>query len=759
MNHKSLILSASCCMLINLTLVHNLQADESKNIVKLDSYNAENVASLYAKSHIEETDKVVNGFNRWTRLIGILNTPIPSADGKMPSIGRGEIVHGFEFGVSGLELTKKGDTEKAKKHIEGAIKTLQVCNKVVLDYDKDTVAKLGKDGEKAFNYNKEQIAFVMSELIYMVNALDKAGYIAKEDLVRTRKMVESVSDYWNDEILKTPNLTGMSNWVNRCALNGVRVADFLESELKRDADFAKERPDLPQKIKELRTLSRSIALRCMDYPYLRKVKADGVTLDEAIKITGKEQKETPAPQRTTQFGVTEDSTGYAGDSIFTLLCTISELPKADFPELTDEKMLQLCQWLKDWQSMIMPSGAVTPYGDSDWGSAVTWIAVFEKAADIFSDSSKYGNAAANFRDTALSIYNYQQNECKKDGSLNLGNIVISAKSNVAPEKRKPQSILIKQQNTDGNLQVGKIVLRGNEENQAFAMFGMFYNASHSHGDIGCLIAHSVGDSVLQHEASYDAGEIYFHQQPLIRPVNEEFFPFETVFKDSQNTILQKGNKKLPAAWHQFKDATLQDEKDYSYAKIVTNFRSSLPNYTRAEFTVTRHAVMDKASGALMIFDVVKNNNGIKEAFVFSPTWHAQNILDKNANGFLCQDDYQGINLRDKVIYGKKTVPYYIEIKGSSDSYVPDAKEWKFVARNSRNDVPKKQHLYLKGETKLDKNQSAGVMSLLMAVREDTTNLENISPQIKFNGNNPEVNIGDRIYYFNLDGLDNVEQKK
>lgn len=55
----------------------------------------------------------------------------------------------------------------------------------------------------------------------------------------------------------------------------------------------------------------------------------------------------------------------------------------------------------------MPVGIIPSFSDSDWEPSGTWIAVFEEAAHLFKDS-KYGAAAAQFRDCADRLFRYGQ---------------------------------------------------------------------------------------------------------------------------------------------------------------------------------------------------------------------------------------------------------------------------------------------------------------------------------------------------------------
>jgi len=323
-----------------------------------------------------------------------------------------------------------------------------------------------------------------------------------EERDRARKMLEIISGH-RMRIMPQPGADGMSNWINRAGLGVLRTANYLEQELKSDAAFARARPDLPVKIATMRRYAMLPLKSGIDYPYHVKLLPDG-SYSPPFFYQGRGDARTERPARADrqpQYGVTEDSSGYAADSVVHLLCMIAEAPRDLLPEFTPDRRKQLCEWMRGWQQTVMPIGTVPSYGDSNWDTSTGWLTAFELAAALCKDVD--AETAAGFRGTASRMFRYGQDVGRGTFDADLCKAAILADDSIRPVDRKLRSAIVMQQSPQGILQPGKVVLRGvadDAEDQPFAMFNTFFNSSHSHGAIGGLTAYGGEGSVFQHAA-------------------------------------------------------------------------------------------------------------------------------------------------------------------------------------------------------------------------------------------------------------------
>lgn len=712
---KTLLIAGSFICLASLAL-------SSDNVIR-DTANYLNPSAEYLQSVLK--------LSRWSvARKAYLKDP---QDKNLRIAGEAELA--FNFALTGIELKKKGDNALGDQCIEAALDTFRGVNRIGDDPGSFVDEKHMNGGRIG------QVGFVLPEVAMAAQILYQNGYLKGEELNRTNKMLSVVADHWL-KYNPQAGMWGMSNWNNRHALGPLRVANFFELQKLSDEAALK-------KIKDYRRYASAVILRSADYPYGYRRLADG-TIAAPVKI-GRGQKETPAPaNRIPAFGITENSIGYNADSIYNFLNLVSEMPRSEIPQINEKRMKELCEWLKGWQSLVTVNGAVPSYGDADWGAGVTLGAVFEKAAGMFSNKAKYGDAAANFKATALAINEYHQKYCAGVENHGIARVLLVATYKGEAKRATEVSKMIEQNNPDGKKQIAQIILRGNADNNAYAMFQTFHNSSHSHNDIGCLTAYCHNDKVLQHEAGYDAGEIYFHQQAIVRPANEEFIPFAEVFGNPAETIISKGNKNLPfGGWHQLKNASLEDNKEFAYARIDTNYRTSFPDIRRAEFSARRQAVLDKATGAIIVFDTIVNDRNIKRPIAFSPLWHVQNVLKKNDEGFVCEDENQGEFLRVKTKIGIPTGPFWIGMKGEEGS-VPAQLTWQFISRGKRHTITPKEHLYLKGKKTLARNEILGVVSVIMPLKSADISVP--PAYMKVDKGIAAVTIGKRIYTIDGKGV-------
>ena len=683
---------------------------------------------------------------RWVRMTGrILDSPNPPPDGKYFWAGRGEVEMALPLAMAGACLAEKGDAENGRKITGDALKTIRTCCRVALDH-------YYADNEEGEGGNRGQISFVLPEVVLACTILKNQGALAGEERSRARAMLEIIVDH-RMRIMPEIGMGGMSNWINRGGLGIMRAANYLEEEWKADAALAKARPDLPAKIGAMRRYAL-LPLKCgCDYPYFFKILPDG-NCSAALWVEGRGpgRGERPAPaERHPQFGITEDSSGYAADSVFNLLCMIAETPRSMVPELTGERMKELCAWMQGWQATVMPVGTIPSYGDATWDTSTGWIGAFELAAGLFKDTTIYGNAAAGFRATAGRMFRYGQTAGGGTFDAGLVRAALVAEDAVRAVETPQMSTVVMQQNPQGSLQPGKIVLRGEEEspeNQPFAMFGTFYNSSHSHGDIGCLIAYGSGGAVFQHEAGYDAGDMYFHQLFLVRPANEPFLPFAKVFPNPRENLLKKGNKGLASNRRGLVSAEINDFRLFSHARIVTTCTAQLAK-VRADFLLTRDAVLGKRSGVLIVCDTITAQTGVAEPVAFSPVWHVQNILAKTDGGFLCQDDCQAL-LAPKgpnaTAIASPARPVWIGMAGPV-GFSPDSLDWHFICRNGHSDIPQRQHVFMSGSKSLKKGETVSLATVFVPMPAGAKAVADPPARISQNGGVTTVAVGGLTYQF------------
>lgn len=692
-------------------------------------------AKLDTKTYLPplaESLKQTLKFSRWSRVMDAFRREEKLT--RDPLFGRVEAALVFNFALAGVELKKQGDHALGDQYIKAALDNLRMFNKILDNPDLFRSPTNMNDGSIG------QVGVVVPEIVMAARALRDNGFLKGEDLKRTNQLLELLSDHWM-KYEPQVGMSGMSNWNNRHGLGPLMTANFFASQ----PNVAAEKAD---KIKAYRRYAAAVLLRSADYPYGYRLLPGGKLAPAVLIQRG--GKEDPAPAgRTPYFGITENSSHYNADSMFTFLMLLSEMPPEEVPQITPARMRQLCSYLKDWQSMIAPNGAVPTYSDSHWAPGALWGAVFELAAKIFADREKYGDAAAGFKATALALHNYHQKYCGNVESRLLPKAMIHSVYSGEAKRAPETSRVVVMQDHLGKQQPSKIILRGGTDGSTFAMFQTFHNSSHSHGDFGCLCFFGVGDKVLQHEHGYDAGEIFFHQQLLIRPADEGFIPFAQVFQDPKETVLVKGRKGLPVAFHRFKSTSFDDKPEYSFACIDTDYRTSFKDQPKVDFSVKRQAVLDKKSNALIVFDTAINDRNVKLPVALSPVWHVQNVLEKRADGFVCSDDAQGGYLRDKVTLGIPSGPYWVGMKGP-EGFAPENLTWKFVSKARRNDIPQKEHLYLKGSKTLERNGVAGFVSVLMPLEK--ASLSEAPAKIKIDGNQAQVDIDGRRYRFSPNGV-------
>lgn len=684
--------------------------------------------------------------DRWKSMCDrVLAAPNPPPNGKFISCGRGEFANALPIAWSVLYRLRKDDQEGGKKRLEDALKIVRTANKVTVD---------GYDENKFIDdTSRGQLSFVLWAVVDACKLLKEQGVLAGDDFKRARMMIENVVEY-RMKVRPQLGTGGLSNHINNYGWGGLLAAKFLQDELRGDPAFAASRPDLPAKIDRMIKWS-SMPLRSgMNYPWHLLLREDG-SITKPLLPPGRgvdsASEDAPAPDQAPRIGITEDSSGYAGMSIFMLLRLLEEMPPDQVPEITDARRKEMCDWMMDWSRHIMPVGMVPQFGDSDWRPEDFWIGAFESAARQFKDP-KYGNAAAHFRDCADRLFRYGQDVAGGHFWEHLPLVLPITNESIKPMGIPLSSALVRQQSPKGEWVPSKVILRGESakpEDQPFAMFNMFYNSSHSHLAIGRLVAYGSGGSVFLHELSYDAGPMFFHHVFLIRPSSEPFLPFSQVFTDPKETVLQKGKTGLDSNGVKLISADLSEAKGFSYSKILTDM--SLGKI-RDGFRLSREAVLEKKSGILIVFDTVTNAQNFGNTaipFAGGPLWHVQNVLSQSPEGYLCQDDVQAIvgpTTPKPIVIASPARPVWIGMAGPPESNL-GCEEWHFLGRYKKMDIPQKNHLYLRHEGKLVKGASFSTLSVFVPMPPGTKTIETSPALAKVDASGGTVTIGQRTYSF------------
>ncbi len=697
------------------------------------------VQSATKEDYLRATDSWVRNDmgGRWEKMVNqVLQAPNPPPDGKYILCGRGEVSNALPLALIGVRCLNNGDEVSGKKFLQNALRIVQTCNKVTVDnYDDNAL----DDGT-----SRGQINFVLSEVVDACVILKERGFLKGEELQRTRVMLEKNVEY-RMTLLPQIGMGGLSNQINHYAHGVLAAVNFLNRELLEDKAFAASRPDLPSKMDKMLAWSALPLKNGLNYPYLYKLLDDG-TFSQPYKDDGRDRvtevtKADPRPH----VGNNENSSGYAAESVYYLLRLCNEIPAKFAVELTDEKRRELCDWLMGWSQQLMPIGLIPSYGDAEWEPNGTWIAAFETAAKTFSDP-KFGAASAHFKDTADRIFQYGETAAKGKFWDRLFLAVSETDDAIKPVGIAQRSTIVMQQSGSGELQPGKVILRGEatkREEQPFAMFDTFYNKSHSHPDWGALLAYGSFGSIFQHEASYDAGPMYFHNMFIVRPANEPFLPFAKLFKDPKDTLLEKGKSGLESLSRKLVSAEQLDFGRFAWAQIVTNVRWRGSNNG---LNLTRQAVLEKKSGILIVADSISGE--LKEPVTYGPLWHVQNVLDKNESGFLCQDDYQHV-LNPKIaprVIASTVRPVWIGVAGPQGSTL-DSLDWHFYGRHYHSDIPQKTFLSGQYTERLNKNQGSLFLTLFVPLAPGTTKLPEAPAKVEVTGATGTAQIGGICYKF------------
>ena len=700
----------------------------------------------YLKSNADWVGQDMGG--RWEKMVNsVLSAPNPPPDRKFFLCGRGEFDNALPIALAGVYRLSHGDEIAGKKLLNDALRIIQTANKVTVDgYDEDKL----EDGT-----SRGQLCFAFRAVVDACRILKQQEVLKGNDLARARIMMEQTIVY-RMKLMPQPGMGGLSNHMNNYALGNVMGSNFLEDELNSDPVFAGNRPDLRAKLDAMRLWS-SLPLKAgLNYPYHYRLLHGGKISTPIKELDHGRLDEHPVITQPPRFGINEDSSGYGSASVYELLRLMEEIPAKYVPELTDARRKEACDWMMEWSRQIMPIGVFPSFSDSQWNGPGLWIAVFEEAAHQFKDP-KYGVAAAHFRDCADRLFRYDQSAGHGKNLSEIFDAIPITEDAIQPVGIPQTSAVVRQQSPEGELIPGKEILLGEAANlldRPFVMFNTFFNGSHSHPSLGGIICYGSEGSVFLHETGYDAGPMFFHNVFMVRPVKEPFLPFSKVFKNPGETLLEKGKSGLDSNSRKLVSADVSDFPEYADARIVFLCNAGR---ARESLQVTREAVLEKKSGALLVFDSVTNL--VKtDSYACGPLWHVQNILSKTPEGFLCQDDVQAIrepkSPKPSVI-ASPAKPVWIGMAGPKGSTIGN-EEWHFLCRHGHEDAPQKNHLYLVTKGLPHPGGSVATLTVFVPMPRGTTQVSTPPAVLNVEGNMGVVTLGKHRYRFGVQGRERVE---
>jgi hypothetical protein len=232
----------------------------------------------------------------------------------------------------------------------------------------------------------------------------------------------------------------------------------------------------------------------------------------------------------------------------------------------------------------------------------------------------------------------------------------------------------------------------------------------------------VGGSVLLNTLGYDATPTALHQSFIVRPPDEKFLDF---FGDPANTLLgkimpdgQRLTAKILCDEREVRGAEVRDGENVASGKVVSDYLTSWhknKDFNGQAFLHTRELALDKASGMLCVLDTIESKDEVTAAF--GPVWHVQHVLARNAQGFLCQTDFQ-----DKVdgrTDATKPRPVWIAMTGPGDTKLNDV-FWKFTARHGHSELPQENHLTAEWCGQVNGGQKLTFLTVFVPMPDGTT---------------------------------------
>jgi len=636
----------------------------------------------------------INAANR------VLAQPYPrTSDTGLWVNGRGQITPARPMAEVGANLLAQGQTAAAQVYLNAALLVFQGCARACDPLYDASPAQLGG--------STDQAAYCLPELVPAFQILDQLGVITGTARANAIAMLQTCANfrYGTGEIPSTGNL-GL-----RYGLGIALVANLLEAE-------GANNPVSADTLAAWRTCAQTCFRDSMQYRWDPVTNSPTGTLTQ-ISFTNGIVARVPVVVANPQpgVGIPENTSGYSSATVICFLQLADALPSSYLPELgLQDTWSQIRQFLDNYRMQMMPLGIIPNYGDDNWGLG-SWIPVFERAAQIYKDTTVWGDTAAIFRDTSDRMFNYNKNIGHGAFSDSIDLASNYADPSIPLLATVPSSVLTTRQNINGTHTPDKVILRGTataatRDQQAYAMISVGYGEAHSHLDFGCLIAYGFGGSVLLHELGYDAGSKVFKNMAIARPAVLDFLNYGDLTQYDPNftpngTLLDKvyssgttlysimgGNDGLYV-----RNASALEFSNISWGRTCVDLLldSAYGSAYGGKYLVsTRQVAMVKDTGTLVVFDTFEAKQAVS-AVNLGPVWHVQNVLASAANRFLCRDDAATImepNSSTPTTIASGTVPrpMVLSMTGPAGATYNDL-HWRFTNLNGHLEVTAREHLY------------------------------------------------------------------
>lgn len=653
----------------------------------------------------------------------MLAQPVPRPAGaKQLVYGRGEVLPVRALANLGASWLALGRAAEAKAYFDDARLLFAAASRAVLDHYDDPVPD--------YNGSTDQVSFALPELARAYELMVKHKQFSAQEQARARLMLLACAEF---RVRKQPG-GAEGNLGSRYSLGPAMVANALQAD-------GQTEPALAAKFDAWRKRGAESFRAMMQYGW--KDGAPAGRLKSMARVGNAWSRvDAPLPAAPQPgLGFSEDSSGYGSATIITLFELLEALPAAYLPELRQPATWQtIHDFIDGYRQVFLPNGAMPTYGDSTWGpGADSWVCLFELAARFFQDTARWGHSAARFRDTADRLFRYSQTTLRGLYGEDLDQAIDFMVESVTPEASVPRSCLLTRQSLAGCRVPYKLILRGDADldhraDQPYALLAVSGGESHSHWDVGCLEAFGVGGGVLAHEAGYDAGPAFFHDQFIVRPAEEPFLPFAKVFADPAGTLLNKidenrkrvGDITLGRDGRLPRDAAFHETKYVSWGRVGCDYTLDGgygPRYRGKYLRHTRQAALLRASGTLVIFDTIEAQETLPELAV-GPLWHAQAVLARDGQRFLCRDVAQSIlepGTAAALSLGSPARPMVVALTGPAGAVYENV-PWRFLMRHGHEEVTARNHFYASARCKLAAGDCLSFLTVLTPQAPGTTSL-------------------------------------
>jgi hypothetical protein len=605
----------------------------------------------------------------------VKNVLAGSKDGKIAILGRGEIML-----ISQLLLA--GRQARDAELLGLARELVLACNKVAIDgYDTPKLNSL------------EQIGFSLRELALAVPQLKESKLLTPGDTQRADETLKRAADF----LPKYMPEPGDGNIAQRYALGVATVCAMF--------------PDDPR-VPRWKAWAEKPFLHLLHYPDQKGLPGSRRRILERQGNHWKFVEDTTPIENIQTVDISEDSSAYQASTIVSWM-GIARLIGRE----AEIKTPAVAAFIDRMFQQQMPIGILPAYGDAEWnGSPALWIGIFEWAGTTFRQPKYRAAADAVFR------YNMERGLVIGD----LSEAVEYADETLKPEPAPRRSVLLQRVSGRGQRIPDKVVLRGSDANgstaQPYVMMQATESLGHSHPHAGSISAYCAGGSVLLHTLGYDATATSLHQSFIVRPPDEPFLSF---FGDPQGTLLgkimpdgQRLTSKIVSDDREVRSAEVRESQDTAYGKVVCEYLTawhSNREFNGHAFLHTRELALDKVSGLLCVLDTLESKDDVEAAF--GPVWHVQHVLTQNAEGFLCQTDYQAKT--NGKIDGSKPRPVWIAMAGPAGTKL-NAVFWRFTARHGHSEIPQENHLSAEWRGKMTTGREVSFLTVLVPLTDGTT---------------------------------------